>query len=72
MSYVIAADWNKNNAPTSIIYSDLLALQDQLHHRTSNKLDLILETPGGSGEVASENLRLCKKITLPKKQPLPQ
>ena len=56
------ADLNKGYAPISIEYQDLLPLQDQLQNQKGNKLDLILETPGGSGEVAEDIVRLLRKI----------
>lgn len=52
---VIAADiQNEAKAPNSIDYSDLLPVQDQLTNLKGKALDLILETPGGSGEVAED------------------
>lgn len=55
------ADLNKGYAPISIEYQDLLPLQDQLQNQKGNKLDLILETPGGSGEVAEDIVRLLRQ-----------
>ncbi|HAT1879423.1 TPA: Clp protease ClpP [Legionella pneumophila subsp. pneumophila] len=57
---VFAADLNKN-APIAIDYTDLLPLQDQLHNLKGDKLDLIIETPGGSGEVSEDIVRLLRK-----------
>lgn len=54
---VIAADLNKN-APITIQYNDILAVTDQLFNLKGTALDLILETPGGSGEVAEDIVRL--------------
>ncbi len=51
---VCAADLKKGNAPISMTYEDLLAINDQLSNLHGDKLDLILETPGGSGEVAED------------------
>lgn len=56
--FVYAADLNKGNAPISIAYSDLIPMADQLSNLRGKKLDLILETPGGSGEVAEDIVRL--------------
>jgi hypothetical protein len=55
---VFAADLNKPIPQTSIIYSDLLPIGDQLANLAGPSLDLILETPGGSGEVAEDVIRL--------------
>lgn len=55
---VYAADMTKSApAPTSIIYEDLLPIRDQLSNLNGRKIDLILETPGGSGEVAEQRSR---------------
>lgn len=54
---VIAADLSKN-APTAMAYSDLLPIADQLSNlKGSHAIDVILETPGGSGEVAEDIVR---------------
>jgi len=58
---VIAADLNKGQAPTSIDYSDLLAVNDQLSSLNGNAIDVILETPGGSGEIAEDMVRLLHR-----------
>jgi ATP-dependent protease ClpP protease subunit len=55
---VVAADLNKVEAPITINYSDLLAVNDQLSVLKGEAIDLILETPGGSGEVAEDIVRL--------------
>ncbi len=57
---VFAADLNKGNAPISINYSDLLPISDQLENLHGDKLDLILESPGGSGEIAEDIIRLLR------------
>jgi hypothetical protein len=57
---VYAADMDKPNTPPawlSISYSDLVPFNDQLSNLTGSKLDLILETGGGSGEVAEDIVR---------------
>lgn len=56
---VYAADLNKN-APTGIDYSDLLPFGDQLSNLSGKAVDLILETPGGRGEVAEDMIRLLR------------
>jgi Serine dehydrogenase proteinase len=55
---VFAADLNKGNAPISIGYSDLLPIDDQLSNLSGKAIDVILETPGGAGEIAEDVVRL--------------
>ncbi len=57
---VFASDLTKNNAPISIEYSDLLPLEDQISNLKKKKIDLILETPGGSGEVSEDIVDLLR------------
>lgn len=57
---VFAADLNKAAAPISITYADILPIQDQLANLQGSALDLILETPGGSGEVTEDVVRLIR------------
>jgi hypothetical protein len=57
---VFAADLNKEIGQISIGYSDLLPINDQLSNLNGNKIDLILETPGGSGEVAEDIVELLR------------
>jgi len=57
---VYAADLNKGAAPVGINYSDLLPISDQLANLGGKAIDLILETPGGSGEVAEDIVRLLR------------
>jgi Serine dehydrogenase proteinase len=59
---VYAADLNKGrvNAPISIEYADLLPISDQLSNLHGKALDLILETPGGAGEIAEDIVRLLR------------
>lgn len=57
---VYAADMDKPNTPPAILsiaYSDLVPFHDQLSNLNGSKLDLILETGGGSGEVAEDMVR---------------
>ena len=62
---VYAADLNKVNPQTSplttISYVDILSFSDQLANLTRPKLDLILETPGGSAEVAEDLVRQLRQ-----------
>lgn len=55
---VYAADLNKRVDAISINYADLLPISDQLSNLKGNKIDVIIETPGGSGEVAEDIVRL--------------
>lgn len=58
---VIAADLMRARANPGINYSDLLPIRDQLDNLTgSEAIDLILETPGGSGETAEEIVGLLR------------
>ena len=57
---VYAADLDKPNTPAAwlaIAYSDLVPFHDQLSNLKGSKLDLVLETGGGSGEVAEDMVR---------------
>ena len=55
---VLAADLTKDNAPLAIGYADLLPISDQLSNLSGSAIDVLLETPGGSGEVAEDIVRL--------------
>jgi hypothetical protein len=46
--------------PISIEYSDLLPINDQLANLSCESLDLLIETPGGSGEVAEDIVKLLR------------
>ncbi len=57
---VYAADMDKSNTPPAwlaIAYSDLVPLHDQLSNLRGSKLDLLLETGGGSCEAAEDIVR---------------
>lgn len=56
---VIAAGIGKPN--TSIDHSDLIPIADQADGLKGPKLDVILETPGGSGEMTEEIVRLLRR-----------
>lgn len=56
---VMASDIRKS-APTSIEYGDLLPFHDQLSGLNGDALDLIIESPGGSGETAEEIVRVIR------------
>ena len=58
---VYASDLNETRgAPISIDYSDLLLFRDQISKINSKKIDIILETPGGSGEIAEDIVNLIR------------
>jgi hypothetical protein len=57
---VFAADLNKETPLTSIGYVDILPINDQLANLKGDALDLILETPGGSGESAEDIIRILR------------
>lgn len=57
---VFAADFSKGNAPISISFEDLLPINDQFSNLKGTSLDLILETPGGSGETAEDIVKLLR------------
>ena len=58
---LFAADLNKETPLISISYVDILPISDQLANLKGTKLDLILETPGGAGEVAEDIVRMIRK-----------
>lgn len=51
---VIASSLSSPNAPTGIDYTDLLPVQDQLENLSGGAIDIILETPGGIGEIVED------------------
>lgn len=56
-----ASDFRKSRrAPISLSYEDLVPFQDQIEKLNGHAVDLILETPGGSAEVAEDILRLLR------------
>lgn len=57
---VFAADLNKDTPLTAIGYVDILPITDQISNLKGKALDLILETPGGSGEAAEDIVRLLR------------
>ena len=57
---VFASDLSKRNSEISIEYSDLLPIKDQLEYLDGTKLDLILETPGGSGTITEDIVKLLR------------
>ncbi len=59
---VYASDLMKQQAATTIEYTDLLAVHDQLANLkgNGNGIDVIIETPGGSAEVVEDLVRLVR------------
>jgi len=57
---VYAADIRKGGAPISITYEDLLPFFDVLSGLTSRNVDIIIETPGGLGEVTEDIVRALR------------
>ena len=57
---VYAVDVTKGKSPITINYSDLLPLTDQIANLKGERLDLILETPGGSGETSEDIVKLLR------------
>ncbi len=58
---VFASDLNEKKAEISITYSDLLPIKDQLKNLNGgDKIDFIIETPGGFGEVAEDIVKMLR------------
>jgi ClpP class serine protease len=55
-----AANLQNNRQPIAINYSDLLPFQDQIANLSSKRIDIILETPGGSGETVEDIVKLLR------------
>jgi len=55
----IASDLQKRGA-TSIDYSDILPIADQIDNLSGDEVDVILETPGGSAEIAEDIVKLLR------------
>ena len=56
-----AVDVTKGKSPININYTDLLPLTDQLANLNSKDIDIIIETPGGSGETAEDIVKLLRR-----------
>jgi hypothetical protein len=58
---VIAANVENSKAPVALSPQDLLSVADQLDQLPGNPgIDIILETPGGSGEAAEDIVKLLR------------
>lgn len=58
--FTYAADLTLPDPKISIIYEDIIAIKDQLENLSGNALDVILETPGGIGEIAEDIVNLFR------------
>jgi len=60
---VYAADLNcrTREIPITICYEDIISIKDQIEDLKQPNLDLIIETPGGQGEIAEDVVRLLRK-----------
>lgn len=58
---VMAADFRKSKLPISIRYEDILPFKDLMEGLDGESVDVILETPGGSAEVAEDLVRLLRQ-----------
>lgn len=57
---VYASDISESNAPISIDYSDIVPFSDQLSMVKGNEIDIILEAPGGIGEVVEDLVKIVR------------
>jgi ClpP class serine protease len=51
---VFASALTKTRAPITIDYDDIVPINDQISNLTGDKIDIILETPGGYAEIAEQ------------------
>lgn len=58
---VFAANLANGRQPIGINYTDLLPFNDQLSNLAGNAIDIILETPGGSGETVEDMVKLLRE-----------
>lgn len=57
---VYASDFNKGNAPISIIPADFLPFKDQLSYIKTKEVDIIIETPGGIAETVEDMIDMIR------------
>ncbi len=55
-----ASNLQNNRQQIAINYSDLLPFQDQISNLSGKGIDIILETPGGSGETVEDIVKLLR------------
>ena len=58
--FVYAADITLGDPKVGILYEDLVSIRDQLENLKGNALDVVLETPGGVGEIAEDIVKLFR------------
>lgn len=59
---VYASDGSKGNAPISILPQDFMPFKDQLSFvNSTNKLDIIIETPGGIAETVEDIVNVVRR-----------
>lgn len=51
---------NRQNAPISIDFSDIQPFKDQIANLKGNAIDIIIETPGGVGEVVEDLVKIVR------------
>jgi len=58
---VFASALTKGKAPIAIDYDDIVPINDQLSNLTGDKIDIILETPGGYAEFSEQIVEYIRK-----------
>lgn len=58
---VFACALTKGKAPITIDYDDIVPIHDQLSNLSGDKIDIILETPGGYAEIAEKIVEYIRK-----------
>ena len=58
---VFAANLSRPSSPIGMDYTDILAFQDQLENMSGDRIDIVLETPGGLGEVAEDLAKIVRR-----------
>jgi len=59
--FVYAADLSLGDPKTAILYEDIVSVKDQLENLRGESLDVILETPGGVGEIAEDIVNIMRE-----------
>lgn len=55
-----AVNLQNSRQPIAINYTDLLPIQDQIANLSGKAIDVILETPGGSGKTVEDIVKLLR------------
>jgi hypothetical protein len=58
--FVYAADLTQGDPKIGILYEDIVSIKDQIENLSGKALDVILETPGGMGEVAEDIVKIFR------------